>query len=272
MTVLDEILDGVRADLAERQQRVSLDQLKEMAAAAPSPRDGTAALKADGVSVIAEVKRASPSKGALAEIADPAALAAAYEAGGARVISVLTEQRRFDGSLDDLAAVRAAVAGAAAAQGLRGQLLPAVGGPRLRRRPGAADRRRAGAERAGLAGGAGRVARHGCRWSRCTPRTSSSARWTPGATVIGVNARDLTHARGRPAHRSTASLPRTARSHHQDRRVRRPRAARPAGLRRGRRRRGAGRREPGHRRGPARGRRRPGHGRRPSRAPDATAR
>ena len=109
VTVLDEILDGVRADLAERQQRVSLDQLKEMAAAAPSPRDGTAALKADGVSVIAEVKRASPSKGPLAAIADPAALAADYESGGARVISVLTEQRRFDGSLDDLAAVRRAV-------------------------------------------------------------------------------------------------------------------------------------------------------------------
>ena len=109
VTVLDEILDGVRADLAERQQRVSLDQLKELAERAPSPRDGTAALKADGVSVIAEVKRASPSKGEMAEIADPAALAAAYQSGGARVISVLTEKRRFNGSLEDLAAVRKAV-------------------------------------------------------------------------------------------------------------------------------------------------------------------
>src|ERR1700691_6024430 len=80
-----------------------------MAAAAASPRDGTAALKADGVSVIAEVKRASPSKGAMAEIADPAALAAAYQSGGARVISVLTEKRRFSGALEDLAAVRRAV-------------------------------------------------------------------------------------------------------------------------------------------------------------------
>src|SRR6201996_7769705 len=109
VTVLDEILDGVRADLAERQQRVSLNQLKEMAARAPSPRDGIATLKADGVSVIAEVKRASPSKGAMAEISDPAALAAAYESGGARVISVLTEKRRFNGTLEDLAAVRKAV-------------------------------------------------------------------------------------------------------------------------------------------------------------------
>ncbi len=109
MSVLDEILDGVRADLAERQRRVSLDHLKEMARQAPSPRDAMAALKAEGVSVIAEVKRASPSRGQMAAITDPAALAADYEAGGAKVISVLTESRRFGGSLEDLDAVRRAV-------------------------------------------------------------------------------------------------------------------------------------------------------------------
>ena len=75
---------------------------------AASPPDVVAALKGEDVAVIAEVKRASPSKGALAAIADPAALAMDYEAGGARVISVLTESRRFGGSLEDLAAVRAA--------------------------------------------------------------------------------------------------------------------------------------------------------------------
>ena len=65
--------------------------------------------RAPGSSVIAEVKRRSPSKGDLADIPDPAVLATEYAAGGAAAISVLTEQRRFGGSLDDLRAVRAAV-------------------------------------------------------------------------------------------------------------------------------------------------------------------
>lgn len=75
----------------------------------PAP-DALAALSTPGgAHLIAEVKRASPSKGALAQIPDPAVLAAEYATGGASVISVLTEQRRFGGSLADLDAVRAAV-------------------------------------------------------------------------------------------------------------------------------------------------------------------
>ena len=109
MSVLDEILEGVRADLVAQQRDVPLDRLKEAAARASSPRNVLAALKGQDVAVIAEVKRASPSKGALAAIADPAALAMDYEAGGARVISVLTQARRFGGSLEDLVAVRDAV-------------------------------------------------------------------------------------------------------------------------------------------------------------------
>ena len=109
MNVLDDIIVGVRADLALRQARVSLDELKAAVAAATPARDATAILSDDGVAVIAEVKRSSPSKGSLATIADPAALAREYEAGGAHCISVLTEERRFGGSLDDLVAVRAAV-------------------------------------------------------------------------------------------------------------------------------------------------------------------
>ncbi|MEZ5154303.1 indole-3-glycerol phosphate synthase TrpC [Rhodococcus zopfii] len=109
MTVLDSILEGVRADVAAREAVVDFDAVKAAAAAAPPPIDAKAALREPGIAVIAEVKRASPSKGALADIADPAELAKAYEAGGARAISVLTEERRFHGSLADLDAVRRAV-------------------------------------------------------------------------------------------------------------------------------------------------------------------
>jgi indole-3-glycerol phosphate synthase len=110
MTVLDDILAGVKADLAMRQEAVSLDDLKEQASRQAAPRDPMPALRdSDAISVIAEVKRQSPSKGPLAEISDPAALARSYEEGGAAVISVLTEQRRFGGCLADLTLVRAAV-------------------------------------------------------------------------------------------------------------------------------------------------------------------
>lgn len=108
-TVLDQIIEGVREDLAARRAALPLDQLTELARQTPPARDVLARLQADGLHVIAEVKRSSPSKGALAPITDPAALAADYEAGGASVISVLTEQRRFGGSLADLDAVRARV-------------------------------------------------------------------------------------------------------------------------------------------------------------------
>jgi indole-3-glycerol phosphate synthase len=110
MSVLDEIVEGVRVDLAEREAAVPLEQVKAAALRAPDAIDPMPRFRAPGVSVIAEVKRSSPSKGALADIADPAALAADYEAGGAATISVLTERRRFGGSLDDLRAVRATVA------------------------------------------------------------------------------------------------------------------------------------------------------------------
>lgn len=108
-SVLDEIIAGVREDVDARQRLVSLDEIKQRAAAAPPPLDAYAALRRSGVGVIAEVKRSSPSKGPLAEIPDPAELAAEYEAGGARAVSVLTEGRWFGGSLDDLAAVRARI-------------------------------------------------------------------------------------------------------------------------------------------------------------------
>ncbi len=109
MSVLDEIIVGVREDLARRQAEVSETDLRAALADVPAPRDPMPDFRQPGVSVIAEVKRRSPSKGDLAEIPDPAALARAYAEGGAAAISVLTEERRFGGSLEDLRAVRAAV-------------------------------------------------------------------------------------------------------------------------------------------------------------------
>ena len=109
MTVLDEIVAGVREDLAVREAATPLTEVKAAAQDARPALDALAALRAPGVGVIAEVKRRSPSKGNLADIPDPAELAGMYAAGGARVISVLTEGRRFGGSHADLAAVRAVV-------------------------------------------------------------------------------------------------------------------------------------------------------------------
>ena len=108
-TVLDSIVAGVREDLAVRERRTSLSDVEHAVLAARPPIDADGVLRRPGLSLIAEVKRASPSKGALSDIPDPAALAVAYEAGGASAVSVLTEERRFGGSLDDLDAVRAAV-------------------------------------------------------------------------------------------------------------------------------------------------------------------
>ncbi len=109
MPVLDDIVAGVRLDLARRQATMPLAERRAQLADRAPVLDPMPAVPADGSSVIAEVKRRSPSKGDLAEIADPAVLAEEYAAGGAAAISVLTEARRFGGSLDDLRAVRAAV-------------------------------------------------------------------------------------------------------------------------------------------------------------------
>ncbi|MDN5962071.1 MAG: indole-3-glycerol phosphate synthase TrpC, partial [Propionibacterium sp.] len=108
-TVLDDIITGVRADMAARMAVVAPSQLKERIRWMGPTLDPRPGFGGDTISVISEVKRSSPSKGALATIEDPATIASAYEAGGAAAISVLTERHRFNGTLDDLRAVREAV-------------------------------------------------------------------------------------------------------------------------------------------------------------------
>ena len=105
--VLDSIIEGVQEDVQKR--IVPMAQIREQLQSAPKLRNAYSALSKEPMRLIAEVKRSSPSKGELAVIADPVALAENYQEGGADVISVLTEERRFKGNISDLISVRAAV-------------------------------------------------------------------------------------------------------------------------------------------------------------------
>ena len=107
--ILNTILQHKERELAERQAAVPLRVLEQRAEAAAPPRDSTAALRQDGIRLIAELKRAPPSKGVFAPDLDPAALAQTYADNGASALSVLTDERFFQGSLGDLTAARAAV-------------------------------------------------------------------------------------------------------------------------------------------------------------------
>lgn len=105
-SVLDSIIQGVKADLEVRKSSVLLGALKALVDEVPRALPAAELLHKNSFSVISEVKRASPSKGHLSDIPDPALLAFEYQTGGAQVISVLTEERKFNGSLADLDAVR----------------------------------------------------------------------------------------------------------------------------------------------------------------------
>lgn len=112
--ILERILATKRAEIEAARAATPLPEIKARAANAPPPRDFVSAMKAKIAAgrpaVIAEVKRASPSKGLLRENFDPAAIARAYEAGGAACLSVLTDRDYFQGAAEHLAQARAACA------------------------------------------------------------------------------------------------------------------------------------------------------------------
>ena len=108
--MLDALYAGALSDAEQRQQQVPLAQIERIALETSPAIDALSALaKSQHIKVLAEIKRASPSKGSMATIESPAELATTYAANGASAISVLTEAHKFLGSLDDLRAVRAAV-------------------------------------------------------------------------------------------------------------------------------------------------------------------
>ena len=108
MTILDRILEVKRAEIAAAKDRVPLPSLEKRLAEAPPVRDFLGAMRAKKPAVIAEVKKASPSRGVLRENFDPAAIAKSYERGGAACLSVLTDRQFFQGDAAHLIAARAA--------------------------------------------------------------------------------------------------------------------------------------------------------------------
>lgn len=108
-TILDEIMTFHRENLPKIMREVPLADLRALASVAPPPLDFYAALKKPGISLIAECKKASPSKGLMVPNYDPVKLATAYAKAGASAISVLTDGRHFQGSLADLRDVKEAV-------------------------------------------------------------------------------------------------------------------------------------------------------------------
>ena len=174
-----------------------LGQVKAFARFAPPALDFAAALTAQpGASLIAEVKRASPSKGVIAQEWDPEQIAETYARNGAAAISCLTDSRFFQGNLEYLTEIkeRLRVIGkrrAGAAQGLRLPRVPGLRGAHGRRRCHAAHRRRAGRQRSAQPARAGREPGHG-RAGRSPRRGGDCDRALDSdAEIIGVNNRDL---------------------------------------------------------------------------------
>ena len=110
-TYLDGILERTRRDLKARKLALPLREVKVRAEGAAPTLDFASALRGPGIQVIAEIKKASPSRGVMAPDMDPVALARSYACNGAAAISVLTEEPHFQGRLEFLGAIKAALAG-----------------------------------------------------------------------------------------------------------------------------------------------------------------
>ncbi|MBJ7472666.1 MAG: indole-3-glycerol phosphate synthase TrpC [Solirubrobacteraceae bacterium] len=109
MNHLERIIDRTRDDVRSRRKRVPVAELIDLAASRDEPRGFEEALLRDGVGVIAEHKRRSPSAGAIREGSTVEEIVRAYEAGGAVAVSVLTDEPHFGGRLEDLRAARAVI-------------------------------------------------------------------------------------------------------------------------------------------------------------------
>lgn len=107
--ILDQIVAANRAELEARKYRFPLAELKRVALKQPPPLDFASALQGERIQLVAEVKKASPSKGVLCPDFDPVKIAQAYADGGAAAISVLTESNYFQGNLDHLKDIREAL-------------------------------------------------------------------------------------------------------------------------------------------------------------------
>lgn len=104
--MLNRIIAGKREEVAQRKRSLPVSTLQERIVQRQAPLDFGSAISGDGIRLIAEIKRASPSRGILCHDFDPVALARTYARGGAAAISVLTETNYFEGSIDHLAAIR----------------------------------------------------------------------------------------------------------------------------------------------------------------------
>lgn len=107
--ILDEIVANKRTEVANRKRRVPFAEFRTRAESVPEPRDFVGALRGDQIALIGEIKRASPSRGAINADADPIRVAVTYAENGASAISVLTDKKYFNGTPNDLKAVRVAV-------------------------------------------------------------------------------------------------------------------------------------------------------------------